>query len=156
MPETQETQNSVKTLTLVDLLGDEQRRVLFARFNKTWNKANGDAVKSIMKEYAFDYNTAAILRSMQVDADTLLSNERVTDTVESILKQTRSLFGSEHTRKEALRSIKNEYEALDPFEAKAAGKNARVKILKDNTRADGGRIIDMLLETLEISEAEWM
>lgn len=139
----------------LDYLTDEQKRKQNSRFNKSWAKAHNQAVQDLIVSTGLEYNTAAFIVALREDSDTLISNERIADAVDAMLAQTRSMFGSEPTRKSALHEIKNTYEKLNPFEQTSAGKNFRGKLVKLHNRADFNRILDAVIAYLEVQESEW-
>jgi hypothetical protein len=147
-------QTEVSTNPL-DYLTEEQSRKQFARFNNSWVKSHKVAVDSLILQTGLSFHVACFIVALREDSDTLISNELVSSTVDTMLNQTRNMFGSEEVKKAALHDIQRAYDKLDSFQKASAGKRLRKEVLTKNNRADGNRILDAIMEKLEVTESSW-
>lgn len=139
----------------LDYLTEEQLRKQFGRFNNSWVKSHKNAVDGLIMQTGLTFNVACFIVSLREDSDTLISNELVSNTVDTMLNQTRNMFGSEQVRDAALHDIERAYDKLDSFQKASAGKRLRKEILTKNNRADGNRILDAIMAKLGVTESSW-
>jgi len=139
----------------LDYLTEEQARKQFGRFNNSWVKSHKSDVDSLIAQTGLNFNTACFIIALREDSNTLISNELIASTVDTMLNQTRNMFGSEEVKKSALHDIQRAYDKLDTFQKNSAGKKFRKEVLVKNNRADGIRILDAVLNKLEVTESSW-
>jgi arginine/ornithine N-succinyltransferase beta subunit len=140
----------------VALLTDEQRKVLGARFNKTWVTPRMGRVEQLQKQYGVDYFTAAFTLAMLEDADGLISSRKIAKTADTMYNLSSELFSSEENVKAALLQIQTAFENLDVIYQSTAGKRFRQLVQKNFTSKMGVRILELVCEKLDVREAEWV
>lgn len=139
----------------LDYLTEEQAKKQYARFNNSWVKSHKDKVDALIAQTKLEFSKACFIIALREDSDTLISNEKVSGTVDTMLNQTRNMFGSEEVRNAALHDIERAYDKLDSFQKASAGKRLRKEILTKNNRADGNRILDAIMAKLGVTESSW-
>lgn len=143
------------TVNPLDLLTDEQRKALGARFNKTWLMPRQREVEALIQENGFNFFTAAFTLSLQEDANNLISAKQVASAADRMASQASELFGSEANTAEALRGIEAAFDSLQPIQRPAAGKRFRNIVMKNYTSVMNSKILKLVCEKLDVREAEW-
>lgn len=139
----------------LDLLTDEQRKALGARFNKSWLMPRQRAVETLIQEHGFNFFQAAFTQALIEDANNLISAKQIASAADRMASQASELFGSQANTDEALRGIEAAYDSLQPIQRAAAGKRFRTIVMKNYTSVMNSKIMKLVTEKLDVREAEW-
>lgn len=147
---------AVQQFNMVELLNEQQRKVLGARFNKTWLTPRMVRVDEIQNKYKVDFFTAAYTLSMLEDADGLIASKKIAKVADTMYNLSSELFSTEENQKAALLQIETTFDTLDVIHQPTAGKRFRQLVQKNFTSKMGVRILELVCEKLGVREAEWV